>query len=63
MRTTDRTHRSSIFPVLVSSIEREILSTLSRGEVVRRLVLKEIATRQLAYQEVTTKACVTRGDA
>lgn len=58
MRNANRVP-TSIFPVLVTPIEREMLSSLSRlsglsrGEVLRRLLLRETAQRQLAPREKT----------
>jgi hypothetical protein len=55
MRRTDRLRRR-IFPVLVFPIEKEMLSQLSRasglsrGAVVRALILRETASRELVRQ-------------
>jgi hypothetical protein len=55
MRTTDRTRK--LFPVILKPIQKEMLSCLaaatgcSRGEVIRRLILRECATSQLAHHD------------
>ena len=61
MRRTDRLRRR-IFPVLVFPIEKEMLSLLatalglSRGAVVRALILRETASRSLVHQAPREKA-------
>ena len=55
MRTTDRLRRR-IFPALLSPIEKAMLSELSRASglsrcgVVRELILRETANRELVRQ-------------
>lgn len=53
MCTTDR--KPKLFPVIMNPSQREMLSLLaltsglSRGEVIRRLIIRETATHQLAH--------------
>jgi hypothetical protein len=60
MRTTDR--KRKLFPIILTPIQKEMLSHLavasglSRGEVIRRLILRETATHQLAHHEATPLA-------
>lgn len=53
------TRKPKLFPIIMNPFQREMLSYLaltsglSRGEVIRRLIIRETATHQLAHQPPT----------